>query len=88
MDKDDKTLERARDGSPLMAKKTLCIESISWTKSVVFFSNIGSIFLSRFLVSSSKASLEEVADDLISSSSKYSSRLKEQLWARRLSAYV
>jgi hypothetical protein len=43
----------------------------------MFFSNIGSMFLSRFLVFSSKASLVEVADDLILSSSKYSSRLKE-----------
>ena len=77
MDKDDKTLERVGDGSPLMAKKALYIKSVSWTKSSIFFSNVGSIFLSQFLVSSNKASLEEVADDLISSSSKYSSRLKE-----------
>ena len=77
IDKDDKTLERVGDGSPLIAKKTLYVESVSWTKSAIFLSNIGSIFLSRFLVSSDKASLEEVADDLISSSTKYSSRLKE-----------
>jgi len=73
----NKTLERARDGSPLIAKKTLCVESVSWTKSAIFLSNIGSIFLTRFLVSSGRASLEEVVDNLISSSSKYSSRLKE-----------
>jgi len=77
MDKDDKTLERIGDESPLMAKKALCIKSVSWTKSAIFFSNVGSIFLSQFLVSSGRASLEEVVDDLISSSSKYSSRLKE-----------
>ena len=77
MDKDDKTLERTGDGLPLIDKKTLCVESVSWTKSAIFLSNIGSVFLSRFLVSSDKASLEEVADNLISSSSKYSSRLKE-----------
>ena len=79
MGKYDKTLERARDGSPLMVKKTLCIDSVSWTKSAMFFSNMGSISFSRFLVSSDKDSAEEMADDLISSSSKYSSRLKEQL---------
>ena len=73
----NKTSEKAGGGLPLIAKKTLCVESVSWTKSAIFLSNIGSIFLSRFLVSSDKASLEEVADDLISSSSKYSSRLKE-----------
>ena len=77
IDKDDKTLERAGDGSPLIAKKTLCVESLSWTKSAIFLSNIGSIFLSRFFVSSGRALLGEVVDDLISSSSKYSSRLKE-----------
>ena len=46
IDKDDKTLERAGDGSPLIARKTLYVESISWTKSSIFLSNIGSIFLS------------------------------------------
>ena len=81
MGKYDKTLERAGDGSPLMVNKTLYIDSVSWTKLAMFFSNIGSIFLSQFLVSSGKDSAEEVADDLISSSSKYSSRLKEQLCA-------
>jgi len=54
----------------------------------MFFSNIGSISFSRFLVSSGKDSAEEMADDLISSSSKYSSRLKEQLYAGRSSAYI
>ena len=29
LDKGDKTLERTRDGLPLIAKKTLCIESVS-----------------------------------------------------------
>jgi len=77
MDKDDKTLIRSRDKLSLMDKKTLCIESTSWTKSAIFFSNIGNISLSRFMVSFDKASLEEVADELISSSSRYSSRLKE-----------
>ena len=77
MDRGDKTLERARDGLPLMTKKALCIESMSWTKSAIFFSNIGRTSLSWFLVSSDKTSLEEVDDDLISSSSRYSSRLKE-----------
>jgi len=77
MDKGDKTLERTRDILSLIAKKTICIESVSWTKSVIFFLNIGSIFLSQFLVSSDKTSLEEVVDDLISSSSRYSSKLKE-----------
>ena len=70
MDKGDKTLERTRDGLPLIAKKTLCVESMSWTKSAIFFLNIGSISLSRFLVSSDKASLEEMADELISTSSR------------------
>ena len=59
IDKDDKTLERARDGSPLIAKKTLCVESISWTKLAIFLSNIGSIFLSWFLVSFGRASLRK-----------------------------
>ena len=77
MEKGDKTLERAGDGLPLMAKKTLCIRSASWTRSAIFFSNIGRTSLSWFLVSFGKVSLEEVADELISSSSKYSSRLKE-----------
>jgi len=71
-----------------MVKKILCIDSVSWTKSAMFFSNIGSIFLSRFLVSSGKASVGEVADDLMSSSSKYSSRLKEQFRAEGSSAYI
>ena len=79
---------RSRDKLSLMAKKTLCIESASWTKSAMFLSSIGNISLSRFLVSSDRASLEEMADELISSSSKYSSRLKEYLKARRLSAYI
>ena len=79
MDKGDKTLERTRDGLSLVAKKTLCIESVSCTKSAIFLSNIGSTSLSRFLVSSSKASLEEAADELISPSSRYSSRLKTEL---------
>ena len=77
MDKGDKTLERTGDGLSLIAKKTLYIELVSWTKSAIFFSNIGNISLSQFLVSSNKASLEEVAHKLISSSSRYSSRLKE-----------
>ena len=77
MDKGDKTLERTGDELPLIAKKTLYNESMSWTKSAIFFSNIGNTSLSWFLVSSDKASLEEVADELISSSSRYSSRLKE-----------
>jgi len=77
MDKDDKTLERTGDGLLLMAERTLCIELVSWTKSAIFFSNIGNTSLSRFLVSSDKASLEEVADELTSSSSKYSPRLNE-----------
>ena len=77
MDKGDKTLERTGDVLPLIAKKTLCIELVSWTKLAIFFSNIGNISLSQFLVSSDKVSLEEVADELISSSSRYSSRLKE-----------
>ena len=77
MDKGDKTLERTGDGLYLIAKKTLCIELVSWTKSAIFFSNIDNISLSQFLVSSDKVSLEEVADELISSSSRYSSRLKE-----------
>ena len=77
MDKGDKTLIRSGDKLSLMAKKTLCIESASWNKSAIFFSSIGNMSLSRFLVSFDKASLEEVADELISSSSIYSSRLKE-----------
>jgi len=77
MDKDDKTLERTGDGLLLMAKRTLCIESVSWTKSAIFFSKIGNTSLSQFLVSSNKASLKEVADEPTSSSSKYSLRLKE-----------
>ena len=77
MDKDDKTLVRTRDGLPLMAKKTLYIELVSWTKPAIFFSNNGNTSLSQFLVSSDKASLEEVADELTSSSSKYSPRLNE-----------
>jgi len=77
MDKGDKILVRTGDGLSLIAKKTLCIESVSWTKSAIFFSNIDNISLSWFLVSSNKASLEEVADELISSSSRYSLRLKE-----------
>ena len=77
MDKDDKTLVRPGYKLSLMAKKTLCIEFASWTKSAIFFSSIGNISLSRFLVSSDSASLEEAADELISSSSIYSSRLKE-----------
>ena len=39
--KGDKTLEIAGDGLPLMAKKTLCIGLVSWTKLAIFFSNIG-----------------------------------------------
>ena len=77
MDKDDKTLVETEDELSLMAKKTLCIESASWTKLAIFFSSIGNISISRFLVSSDKASLEVLADVLISSSSRYSSRLKE-----------
>ena len=77
MDKDDKTLERTRDGLLLMAKRTLCIELVSWTRLAIFFSNIGNTFHSRFLVSSDKTSLEEVVDELTSSSSKYSPRLNE-----------
>ena len=77
MDKGDKTLIRIRDKLSLMAKKTICIEFASWTKSAIFFSSIGNMSLSRFLVSFDKACLEEVADELISSSSIYSSRLKE-----------
>ena len=73
MDKNDKTLERTGDGLLLMAKRTLCIELVSWTK----LANIGNTSLSRFLVSSDKASLKEVADELTSSSSKYSPRLNE-----------
>ena len=88
MDKGDKTVMRSRDELSLMDKKTLCIESASWTKSAIFFSSIGNMSLSRFLVSSDKASLEEAADELISSSNRYSSRLKELLRARRLSAYI
>ena len=72
MDKDDKTLIRSGDELSLMAEKTLCIESTSWTKSAMFLSSIGNISLNRFL-----SFLEEMADELISSSSKYSSRLKE-----------
>ena len=77
MDKGDKTLIRSVDKLSLMVKKTLCIESASWTKSAIFFSSFSNMSLSLFLVSSDKASLEEVADELISSSSIYSSRLKE-----------
>ena len=77
MKKGDKTLERARDGLPLMAKKALCIGSVSWTKSAIFFSNIGRTSLSWFLVSYGKVFLEEVADELISPSPRYSLRLKE-----------
>ena len=76
-DEDEKTLVRTRAELSLKAKETLCIESASWTKLVMFFSSIGNISLSQFLVSSDRASLEEMADELISSSSKYSSRLKE-----------
>jgi len=53
----------------------------------MFFSNTGNISFSQFLVSSGKDSTEEVADNLISSSSKYS-RLKEQLYAGGSSAYI
>ena len=77
MDKGDNTLVRTEDELSLIAKKTLYIESVSWTKSAIFFSNIGNISLSRFLVSFDKVSLEEAADELISSSSRYSSRSKE-----------
>jgi len=77
INKGDKTLIRSGDEIPLMAMKTHCIEFASWTKSAMFLSSIGNISLSRFLVSSDRASLEEMADELISSSSKYSSRLKE-----------
>ena len=70
MDKGDKTQVRTRDELSLIAKKTLCIESASWTKSAIFFSNIGNISFSQFLVSSDKASLEEMADELISTSSR------------------
>ena len=77
MDRGDKTLIRSGDEISLMAMKALCIESASWTKSAIFLSSIGNMSLSQFLVSSDKASLEEVADKLISSSSRYSSRLKE-----------
>ena len=77
IDKDDKALVRTEDELSLKAKETLCIESASWTKLAIFFSSIGNISLSQFLISSDKASLEEVADELISSSSKYSSRLNE-----------
>ena len=77
MDKGDKTLMISRDKLSLMAKKTLCIESASWTKSAILFSSIGNISFSQFLVSSNKASLEEVADELISSSSRYFLRSKE-----------
>ena len=76
-DKDDKTLVRTGDELPLKAKETLCIKSASRTKLAIFFSSIGNISLNRFLVSSDGAFLEETADELISSSSKYSSRLKE-----------
>ena len=76
-DKDDKTLVRIGDELYLKAKETLCIKSTSWTKSDIFFSSIGNISLSQFLVSSDIDSLEEVADELISSSNRYSSRLKE-----------
>ena len=77
IDKDDKALVRTEDELSLKAKESLYIESASWTKSAIFFSSIGNISLSQFLISSDKASLEEVADELISSSSKYSSRLNE-----------
>ena len=77
MDKGDKTLVRIGDELSLITKKTICIELVSWTKLPIFFLNIGNISFSQFLVSSDKASLEEVADELISPSSKYSSRLKE-----------
>ena len=77
MDKDDKTLERTGDGLLLMAKRTLCIELVSWTRSAIFFLNIGNTSHSRFLVSSDRTSLEEVTDELTSSSSKYSPRLNE-----------
>ena len=88
MDKGDNTLVRTEDELSLIAKKTLYIESVSWTKSAIFFSNIGNIFVIRFLVSSDKASLEEVADELISCSSRYSKRLKKYLRVGRLSAYI
>ena len=65
MDKDDKTLERTGDGLLLMAKRILYIELVSWTKSAIFFSNIGRTSLSKFLVSSGKVSLVEVADELM-----------------------
>ena len=77
MDKGDKTLMISGDKLSLMAKRTVCIESTSWTKSAISFSSIGNMSLSRFSVSSDKSSLEEVDDELISSSSIYSSRLKE-----------
>ena len=65
------------DRETLLAKRTLYIELVCWTKSDIFFSNIGNTSLSRFLVSSDKASLEEVVNELTSSSSKYSPRLNE-----------
>ena len=77
MDKGVKASMRSGDKLFLIAKKILRIGSASWTKSAISFSSIGNMFLSQFLVSSDKASLGEMTDELISSSSIYSSRLKE-----------
>ena len=77
MDKGVIASMRSRDKLSLIAKKILHIESASWTKSAISFSSIGNVSLSRFLVSSYKVSWREVADELISPSSMYSSKLKE-----------
>ena len=77
MDKGVKASMRSGDKLSLIAKKILHIGAASCTKSAISFSSIGNMSLSQFLVSSDKASLGEMADELILSSSRYSSRLKE-----------
>ena len=77
MDKGVKVLMRYGDKLSLIATKILRIGSASWTKSAISFSNVGNMSLSRFLVSSDNVSWREVADELISPLSMYSSKLKE-----------
>ena len=77
LDKGVRTSARLGGKLPLMAKKILLTGSASWTKLAISFLSIGSMSFSRFFVSSDKTSLEEMADELISSSSIYSSKLKE-----------
>jgi len=77
MDKGVRASMRFRDKLSLIAKKIFHIKSASWTKSAISFSSIGNMSLSQFLISSDKESWREVADELISPSSMYSSKLKE-----------